>query len=299
VIPEAESCADQLDDMLYRVRDIAEQVRTWSDDDVADPTARLDAIESRLDAISRLQRKYGETVDDVLAFRDRAVSQLQTLEGAQERLDELNRREDKLNKTCRAFAATVTERRLEIAKRLTQRIQSELEFLDMPKVRFSVSVQRSSELLPTGADDVEFLIATNPGEPLMPMIKIASGGELSRLMLAVKSVINDRDGVGTVVFDEVDTGISGKTSRKVGIRLRQMGQTAQVICITHAAQIASLADTHLLITKEQMGERVQTKIQQLDENGRIDEIARILGGLEVTPAQRQAAKDMIAERYSF
>jgi DNA repair protein RecN (Recombination protein N) len=133
----------------------------------------------------------------------------------------------------------------------------------------------------------------------MPMIKIASGGELSRLMLAIKSVLNDRDGVGCVVFDEIDTGISGKTSRKVGIRLRQMAQTVQVICITHSAQIASLADTHALISKQEVDGRMETEVRVLDNGGRVEEIARILGGIEITAAQRDAAREMIDERWSI
>lgn len=296
VIPDAATMAERLDDMMYQVRDMAEEIGAWSDGDVGDPTARLDAIEGRLDAISRLQRKYGQTVEDILAFRERAVEQLDSIEHADERLGELTRQKDALRAECRTLGASLTERRQAVANDITERIRGELAYLDMPRVRFAVSIQPTADFGANGCDDVEFLIATNPGEPLMPMIKIASGGELSRLMLAIKSVLNDRDGVGTVVFDEVDTGISGKTSRKVGIRLCQMGRAVQVICITHAAQIASLADTHLVISKHEVGDRMETRVDALDEQGRVDEIARILGGLEVTEAQRNAARDMIAER---
>ena len=296
VIPEAATMAEQLDDMMYVVRDMAEEVRAWSDGDAGDPTARLDAVEGRLDVISRLQRKYGETVEDILAFRERAAAQLETLEHSEERAGELTRQRDALREECRRLATVLTECRRAVADSITERIRAELAFLDMPKVRFAVDIRPTAEFSSTGRDDIEFLIATNPGEPLLPMIKIASGGELSRLMLAIKSVLNDRDGVGTVVFDEVDTGISGKTSRKVGIRLCQMGRAVQVICITHAAQIASLADTHLFISKHEVDGRMETRIAALDEEGRVDEIARILGGLEVTEAQRNAARDMIAER---
>lgn len=299
VIPEAAAMSERLDDMMYQVRDMAEMVRAWSDDDAGDPTARLDAIEGRLDAISRLQRKYGQTIEEILAFRERAAEQLEGLDTEEERMSALTHQLDVLRKDCRKRADALTECRRAVADSITERIRDELAYLDMPKVRFAVSIQPTDDFTATGQDDVEFLIATNPGEPLMPMIKIASGGELSRLMLAIKSVLNDRDGVGTVVFDEVDTGISGKTSRKVGIRLCQMGRTAQVICITHAAQIASLADTHLVIAKYEIGERMETRVTALDEDGRVDEIARILGGLEVTVAQRNAARDMIAERGTY
>ncbi len=299
VIPEATAMSERLDDIMYQVRDMAEEVRAWSDDDAGDPTARLDAIEGRLDAISRLQRKYGQTIEEILAFRERAAKQLEGLDTEEERISALTHQRDVLRKDCRQRAEALTDCRRAVADDITERIRDELAYLDMPRVRFAVSIQPTDDFTATGRDDVEFLIATNPGEPLLPMIKIASGGELSRLMLAIKSVLNDRDGVGAVVFDEVDTGISGKTSRKVGIRLCQMGRTVQVICITHAAQIASLADTHLVISKHEVGERMETRVTVLDEDGRVDEIARILGGLEVTEAQRNAARDMIADRASI
>ena len=299
VIPEAEQMSERLDDMMYQVRDMAAQVREWSDDDVGDPTARLDAIESRLDMISRLQRKYGKTEEEILAFLARAKADMEGLDTAGERMAALERQRSALREECRLLSDGLTERRRAVAEEITERIRAELAYLDMPKVRFAVSIRKTEDFTPMGCDDVEFLIATNPGEPLLPMIKIASGGELSRLMLALKTVLNDRDGVGCVVFDEVDTGISGKTSRKVGIRLRQMGRGVQVVCITHAAQIASLADTHLLIEKNEIDGRMETSIRPLDDTARVDEIARILGGIEVTESQRIAAKEMIAERKSI
>ena len=292
VIPEA-------NDMLYRVRDMAEEVRAWSDDDVGDPTARLDAIESRLDVISRLQRKYGKTGEDILAFLAKAKAELEGLDTQGERMEALERQRSALREECRLLAAALTDCRRAVAEDITERIRSELAYLDMPKVRFAVSITKTPDFIATGQDDVEFLIATNPGEPLLPMIKIASGGELSRLMLALKTVLNDRDGVGCVVFDEVDTGISGKTSRKVGIRLCQMGRDVQVVCITHAAQIASLADTHLLIEKNEVDGRMETCIRPLNDESRVDEVARILGGIEVTESQRTAAREMIAQRNSI
>ena len=299
VIPEANEMAEQLDDMMYRVRDMAEEVRAWSDDEAGDPTARLDAIESRLDQISRLQRKYGKTEEEILAFLARAKADMEGLDTAGERMVALQRQRSALREECRLLALGLTERRRAVAEEITERIRAELSYLDMPKVRFAVSIKKTEDFTATGCDDVEFLIATNPGEPLLPMIKIASGGELSRLMLALKTVLNDRDGVGCVVFDEVDTGISGKTSRKVGIRLCQMGRGVQVVCITHAAQIASLADTHLLIEKHEIDGRMETSVRPLDDESRVDEIARILGGIEVTETQRTAAREMIEEKNSI
>ena len=169
-----------------------------------------------------------------------------------------------------------------------------LAFLDMPKVHFDVSI-KPSEPRKNGFDDVEFLVATNAGEPLKPMIKIASGGELSRIMLAMKSVLADKDSVDTLIFDEIDTGISGGTSRKVGIKLKSISKGIQVICVTHSAQIASLADSHFKINKTEEDGRAFTSLTLLDESGRIEENARILGGIEVTDTQRRAAAEMTKE----
>ena len=191
-------------------------------------------------------------------------------------------------------ALELTALRKDAAKRITQEVTEALAFLDMPRVRFEIAVL-STELGEYGADDVEFLIATNAGEPLQPMIKIASGGELSRIMLALRSVLNDRDGASTVIFDEIDTGVSGKTSRKVGMKLHETARSTQVLCVTHSAQIASLADQHYLITKQERAGRAETEVAMLSEEERVEEIARILGGIEITNVQRDAAREMIAE----
>ncbi len=300
VIPQAEELAARLESMMYDVRDVADEVSTWCDDDMSeDPSAALDAIEGRLEQISRLKRKYGESVEMVLAFAQKAQAELDALESAKDRIDALQLELKELQSACMQAADRLTERRRALADEITARIHEELAFLDMPKVRFAVSIRPCADFTATGRDDVEFLISTNPGQELMPLIKIASGGELARLMLAIKTVLNDRDGVGCVVFDEVDTGISGKTSRKVGIRLRQMAKSVQVVCITHSAQIASLADTHALISKTEQNGLMETDVTLLDEDGRVGEIARIMGGIEITEVQRQAAREMIEERLTL
>lgn len=300
VIPQAEELAARLESMMYDVRDVADEVSTWCDDDMSeDPSAALDAIEGRLEQISRLKRKYGESVEMVLAFAQKAQAELDALESAKDRIDALQLELKELQSTCMQAADRLTERRRALADEITARIHEELAFLDMPKVRFAVSIRPCADFTATGRDDVEFLISTNPGQELMPLIKIASGGELARLMLAIKTVLNDRDGVGCVVFDEVDTGISGKTSRKVGIRLRQMAKSVQVVCITHSAQIASLADTHAMISKTEQNGLMETDVTLLDEDGRVGEIARIMGGIEITEVQRQAAREMIEERLTL
>ena len=175
------------------------------------------------------------------------------------------------------------------------RILEVLAFLDMPKVMFKVAVTSGTKLRSDGCDEVEFLIATNAGEPLMPLEKIASGGELSRIMLALKCVLSDKDGVGTVIYDEVDAGISGKTSRKVGIKLKEISRVMQIISVTHSAQIASLADNHYLISKCDVGGRTESSVDLLDNDGRVSEIARILGGINITDSQINAAREMIEE----
>ena len=300
VIPQAEELAGRLESMMYDVRDVADEVSTWCDDDMSeDPSAALDAIEGRLEQISRLKRKYGESVEMVLAFAQKAQAELDALESAKDRIDALQLELKELQSACMQAADRLTERRRALADEITARIHEELAFLDMPKVRFAVCIRPCADFTATGRDDVEFLISTNPGQELMPLIKIASGGELARLMLAIKTVLNDRDGVGCVGFDEVDTGISGKTSRKVGIRLRQMAKSVQVVCITHSAQIASLADTHALISKTEQNGLMETDVTLLDEDGRVGEIARIMGGIEITEVQRQAAREMIEERLTL
>lgn len=289
---------DELSERLYaaasEVEDIAELVGAYADDDTVDPVARIDKIEERLDAIFKLKRKYGATITDVLAFREKAAEELENLELSNERRLTLEKDEKAARANMRALANILTDIRFRAAADVKKEVTEALAFLDMPKVRFDVSIM-SAEPTEHGADDVEFCIATNPGEPLLPMIKIASGGELSRIMLALRSVLNDRDGAATVIFDEVDTGVSGKTSRKVGMKLKQTSKHAQVLCVTHSAQIASLADTHYRITKNERDGRAETDVEMLDDTARVEEIARILGGIEITDAQRKVAREMIEE----
>ncbi len=294
LVEGADALAERLSALSSELLDVAETVVGYTDDDREDPTARIDCIEARLDGISKLKRKYGDSVAAILAFRDGAQQQLEALDTSDEQLTVLQAEERELCRRATVAAAILTACRKRAAESITREVTEALTFLDMPKVRFSVSVL-PTDLGERGADDIEFLIATNPGDPLQPMVKIASGGELSRIMLALRSVINDRDGAATVIFDEVDTGISGKTSRKVGIKLRDGAAHAQVLCVTHSAQIASLADTHYCITKEEQNGRAETAVKELFGESRVEEVARILGGIEITNAQRDAAREMIEE----
>ncbi len=298
-LPAAEQLAARLSDVRYELEDIAASVSDIEGFDGENVLAKLDRVESRLDVIAKLKRKYGATEEEILSFRVQAAERLEALEHADERMEELEEELSMAQKEAKGTAARLSELRRRGAKGLTAAVTETLAFLDMPKVRFEVGMTPTEELRPFGTDEVEFLLSANPGEPLHPLAKIASGGELARIMLSLKNVLNTCDGVNTVIFDEIDTGISGKTSRKVGIKLKEIGRSAQVICVTHSAQIASLAHHHLYISKEEAEGRVSTSLSELDAEGRVEEIARILGGIQVTDAQRQAAREMIAEGESY
>lgn len=295
LVDDTDALASRLSFAASEIEDVAETVRAYMDDDREDPTARIDRIEGRLEGIAKLKRKYGSDVAAILAFRADAAARLGVLETSDERLANLQKQVEALTKTAEKYAAVLRQARKNAAKEIVAQVTESLSFLDMPKVRFEIAIN-PNELGEYGADDIEFLIATNPGEPLLPLSKIASGGELSRIMLALRSVLNDHDGVDTVIFDEIDTGVSGKTSRKIGIKLKETAKSGtQVLCVTHSAQIASLSDNHYRITKHERDGRAETDVQLLNFGERIDEIARILGSIEPTEAQRNAAREMIEE----
>lgn len=295
VVPSAAEAAEKLMSMRYEVEDIANTARDLAEDTEGDPTEALNRVESRLDTITKLRRKYGEDIPAVLAFRAEAAKKLSALDHSDEEDERLSAEIVKREREVRALAAELHHKRAVAAKELSAKVQDELAFLDMPSVRFEIAVEGTDTYTASGNDHVEFCIATNPGEPLAPLTRIASGGELARIMLALRSVLNDRDGVATAVFDEVDTGISGKTARKIGIKLAGIGRSTQVLCITHSAQIASLATAHYKIAKRTENDRAFTSVTPLDEEGRVGEVARILGGLDVTRTQADAAREMIEE----
>ena len=301
VVPECEALAERLISCRYEIEDIAEMVREIGGDGLnEDPTELLNRIESRLDTITKLERKYGADIAAVLAHRDRAKEKLEALTDADGHREKLQAALAAAEKSLKVAAAALTAARRRAREGMTAQIGEVLRFLDMPRVHFDVRiapVEGKEPYRPDGGDDVEFLISTNPGEPLLPMIRIASGGELSRIMLAIKSVLSGADGVPTVIFDEVDTGVSGKTSRKIGIKLKQTACGAQVLCVTHSAQIVSLADHHYYIYKEENAGRTETRLRELTGDERIEEIARILGGMQVTDAQRESARELMKENW--
>ncbi len=294
IVDGSEELLSRLCEVTSELEDIAAIAEGYAEDEREDPTARIDRLEGRLEGISRLKRKYGESIAQILAFRERAQAELDTLESSDEIKAELQARARLLKKEAEAIAAQLHAVRVRAAAEITERVGQTLTFLDMPKVQFEIRIA-AVELHDQGADDAEFLIATNQGEPLLPMLRIASGGELSRIMLALRSVLNEHSGADTVIFDEIDTGISGKTSRKVGIKLWESAKHAQVLCVTHSAQIASLADAHYRISKAEHEGRAETRVELLSFDERVEEIARILGGLEVTDLQRSAARQMLEE----
>ncbi len=293
VIPEAAEISEKLLDMSYEVSDMADRVAAFGDNDGEDIDTRLDKIESRLEVISGLKRRYGRDIKSILEFRDRAVARLDDIVLSDEHAAEYEKKIKELEVEARAAAKALTEKRRTAAIGASQKIMETLAYLDMPKVKLEILLSPTDDFTPSGCDRAEFMVATNPGEPMMPMSEIASGGEMARIMLSLKSVLNEKDGVGCAVYDEIDTGISGKTSRKIGIKLHEIARDCQVICVTHSAQIATLADDHYLIAKREVDGRAQTSVRLIEGEERVAEAARILGGINVTEAQRQAARDML------
>lgn len=305
IMPEAASFSEKLSGFRYEIEDIADRVEAYAEDDEGDPTVLLDKIEGRLETISKLKKKYGATVEEVLAFREKAAADLDDITLSDEKIAALREQLKAKQTALDAAAKKLTDARIAAGKTLSVRIMEELAFLDMEKVRFSVDIHplmgeetdedgEAVRYSTRGCDSVEFLISTNPGEPLKPLEKIASGGELSRIMLAAKCVMAASEQISTMIFDEVDTGVSGKTSQKIGIKLKELGKTGcQVICVTHSAQIAALADTHLYISKHEIDGRVETSVKPLEEDGRIGELSRIIGGIEITDAIRATAKELL------
>ena len=301
VVPEFAELAARLRSCTYELDDIASELQRivkGSDLD-SDPGKRLDEIESRLALITRLKRKYGSTVDEIIEFGEKAKNDLDTIENSDGRIEELAAEESKLRVELADIAKNISAERSAASMIIEKEVCEILHFLDMPKVRFSITVSESDDFNDFGKDNVDFLIAANPGEPLLPLSKSASGGELSRVMLAIKCAVAGADSISTLIFDEVDSGISGKTSRKVGIKLKQAARSAQVLSVTHSAQIASLAHTHLWVSKSEVDGRAETNVTELDEHGRIEETARILGGINVSESQRLAAIDMINEGKTY
>ncbi len=283
---------DRLKEMRSELCDIAETVIDLADGSFSDPTLALDRIEQRLDDISRAKRKYGSTEEEILEFLEKSKKELSELQNTDKRTEELLSRMKIVGNSLKEKAALLTQSRQNASDKLESLIEKELEYLEMSKVKFKVNIVPKA-FSRDGCDDIEFFVRTNSGQDLSPLCKTASGGELSRLMLAIKSVIAQKDGVGTLIFDEVDTGISGKTSRRIGVKLLQISSHAQVLCVTHSAQIASLAKTHFLVSKTDNGSSTFTSVKALQKDERIDETARIIAGINITESSKKAALELI------
>lgn len=283
--------AGQLLDLYYTAKDVAADLIGRLDAyDTND--AELDEIEQRIDLIYKLRRKYGDTVEDILAFGERARKELEMIQSSQERVEHLQKEQRRLYTLAREKAEALTQTRLKAFDELNKRISGTLDFLNMPGVRMTLRHSRGP-LASHGQDSIEFYISTNPGEAPKPLAKIASGGELSRITLAIKNAMADKDAVPTVIYDEIDSGVSGKAASRIGEVLRQSAEGHQILCITHTAQIAALADCHLLIQKNITNERTYTEIHPLDENGRVEALARLISGDHVTELSLANAREML------
>ena len=288
---ELSAGAGQLLDLYYTAKDVAAGLIGRLDAyDTND--AELDEIEQRIDLIYKLRRKYGDTVEDILAFGERARKELEMIQSSQERVEHLQKEQRRLYTLAREKAEALTQTRLKAFDELNKRISGTLDFLNMPGVRMTLRHSRGP-LASHGQDSIEFYISTNPGEAPKPLAKIASGGELSRITLAIKNAMADKDAVPTVIYDEIDSGVSGKAASRIGEVLRQSAEGHQILCITHTAQIAALADCHLLIQKNITNERTYTEIHPLDENGRVEALARLISGDHVTELSRANAREML------
>lgn len=254
--------------------------------------AELEQIEERLDLLYEFSNKYGQTEEEMLSYLENAKKQRNSIMYADEELERLSAEHDELLDKTVSLAQDLSNKRKAVAKDFEIKVKSELEFLDMPKLQFVVDFSKG-KLSSTGFDKIEFLISTNPGEPPKPLSKIASGGELSRIMLAIKNILSYNDTIGTLIFDEIDTGVSGRASQKIGLKLKAVSKNTQVICVTHSAQIASNADSHFLIQKQFENDRTFTKVTPLDFEARKHELARIMGGLEITDALLNSAEELL------
>lgn len=284
--------SEKITDIRYELEDIAETVRDAMTEVDFDPS-ELEDIDERLDLLYRLSKKYGDTEEEMLEYLEKARVELDNIAFSEERVKELQKQEKEALAETETAACKLTESRKTAGEKLSNAICSELEFLDMPNVRFVVKCNDIG-LTENGKDEIEFLISANAGEEPKPLAKIASGGELSRIMLAIKNVLAETDGVDTMIFDEIDTGVSGRAAQKIAMKLRSASKGRQVICVTHLAQIAAQGDVHLYISKSVSDGKTYTNIKSLIEEERVAEIARIMGGMEITKLQFESAREMLA-----
>lgn len=291
VYSDAVSISERLNNAVYELEDCYNEVVAMSE--TADGEVEsLEEIEDRIDLIHKLSRKYGTTIEEMLDFLDKARKELDYLEKYEENRESLAADCKRARQKAQELAEKLSEKRRATSVSFSSEVKKEMSFLDMPDVELVVRQERC-ELDKNGCDNIEILISTNPGEDPKPVAKIASGGELSRMMLAIKNVLADKDDIDTLIFDEVDTGISGSASQKVGLKLKEVSGSRQVLCVTHQAQIAALADSHYKIAKKVTDGKTYTSVTPLDHEGRRNELARIIGGVEITQTTLDYAEEML------
>ena len=288
--PQYEGLSEKFKEIYYEFEEFANDVKDNADELDFDP-ALQNRTERRLDQIFRLKRKYGGSVEEMFKYYNKATEELENIEFSEERLEKLQKEREQLFGETAKLADILTKKRSAAAEAFERAVSEELSYLNMPNVRFKVNFEET-DFTESGKDNLEFYIATNAGEPLKPLTKIASGGELSRIMLSIKNVLADNDNVDTLIFDEVDTGISGSAAQKVGQKLKQVSKGRQIICVTHLAQVAAYADNHLLISKNTEGGRTFTSVESLEKEGRVNELARIMGGT-MTEALKKSAEELL------
>lgn len=285
--------ADALADGYAAVEDCARELKREAEKQEADPE-ELERIEERLQLFYKLKRKYGGSIEAVLEFYEKAVQELEFLSNSSEKAAELSAKKAEEEKRLSALAETLTARRRATAEQVEEQIETALHDMEMKHARFHIQIEEKADWGADGKDKVEFLISANAGEPLKPLAKIASGGEMSRVMLALKTVLVDADEIGTFIFDEIDTGVSGRTARRVGEKMRFLGGKRQLLCITHLPQIAAMADNHFLIEKESDAGETVTRVTALDEEGAVREVARLMN--DVTETTLAAARELLTEK---
>ena len=292
-----EELARQVSELRSAADDAADTLRDLTREMEFSP-GELDEVESRLDVLYRLKKKYGATVEEMLQYLDRCRKELDEIQYADDTIARLTKELDKARKEVDRAAQALSQQRRKAAEKLEKRVQEELRQLDMPKVRFQVEfapIENQWGLDETGMDQVQFLMSANVGEALKPIQKVASGGELARIMLALKNVLAQDDEIGTLVFDEVDTGVSGRAAQKVAEKMAQVARHKQVLCVTHLPQLAALADTHFSVSKGEREGRTYTNLERLDRKQRREELARLIGGAAVTPALLESAEELLSQ----
>lgn len=294
-IPELDKLAERISDMLVELEDIREEIVQRIPDEDEDTAGMLGVLEERLSVILRLQRKYGTDLAQILENSEKWRNELYEIDNGDDIIEELTEKKKEAGEKVKRLATVLTSRRKKAADDLAKQISAELTFLDMPDIRLVFDISQDKVTL-SGMDKVEMLISVNKGEDLKPMSKIASGGELSRIMLAVKNVLAETDKLHTMIFDEIDTGISGRAAAKVGLKLHEAAENRQILCVTHLAQIAAMADTQLLIKKTSDEKRTYTGITKLDFEGRKREIARIISGDENDPISLENAEMLLLRK---